>query len=598
MNTILLSKRDSLGGAVTIPGSKSYTNRALLLAALTEGVVTIKNPLKSDDTQAMLRCLQVLGINAEETEDAIVVRGSYKDISAKHYDLNARLSGTTIRFLLPVLAFTPGTKTLQGEAGLNKRPIRDLVDALRTLGADITYTGEEGFPPLQICGVHPKHGLTCSVKGDTSSQYLSALLMSAPVCGGYSLTIGGALVSKPYVDMTVDIMKAFSGIAAYDADTQVYHVVPMQYDAREYTVEGDFSSAGYFFALAALTQSTIVVKNVRKDSLQPDKKILDVLAEMGACVVYGDNEITVTGSGVKPMSVDMLEFPDQAQTLAVLAAFASGKTILKNVHSLRVKETERVKALEGELAKMGIKTESTHDTLTIYGGSPHAASISTYGDHRMAMSFSVAAGVLDGMEIEDPHVVEKTVPEFFELLHQVGIDARSTQMRNISLIGMRGSGKTTIGTMIARYLVMPFVDTDSLIVEKNDSSIPDIVRTHGWNYFRDREAEVVHSIAAGHGQLIATGGGAILRPENVAALKKNSTVILLTAPVDVLVARIQGDTNRVALTSEKTLTDELTKVLTDRKHLYESTADFEVKTEGKTEQEVFKEILQLLATQL
>jgi shikimate kinase len=422
--------------------------------------------------------------------------------------------------------------------------------------------------------------------------------MSAPVCGGYALSIEGNLVSKPYVDMTIDIMKAFSGIVEHDGAAHVYHVVPMQYDTREYAVEGDYSSAGYFFALAALSKQTITVKNVRRNSLQPDKKILDVFERMGAHIERTENEVTITGAGIIPLTIDMLEFPDQAQTLAVTAAFAQGVTVLTNVQSLRVKETERVKAIENELAKMGIKTESTHDALTIYGGAPHRARISTYGDHRMAMSFSVAGAVLNDMEIEEPSVVEKTFPTFFECMQGVGLESTLALPKNIVLIGMRGAGKTTIGKKIAEHFGVAFADTDSVLVERNGITIPDMVRAHGWDYFRDKETEVVIAEAEQGGRVLATGGGAVLRPQNVAALRRTGITILLTAPVQTLVERIQGDSNRVALTNEATLADELTVVLEQRKDVYKASADYVVDTTGKTEPQVVSEILQLLTPHL
>lgn len=579
----------TIHGAVTIPGSKSYTNRALLLAALTKGAVRVESPLMSDDIEAMIDCLRALGIQITLDNDAIVVHGSYADITDKEYTLNARLSGTTIRFILPLLAFTPGVKNITGEVGLNKRPIKDLVDALKEIGADISYTGVDGYPPLRIQGVTTLKKNVCSVKGDTSSQYLSALLMSAPVCGGYGVRIEGSLVSKPYVDMTIDTMKHFGVTTVFDTETATY-TTQGTYAATAYQVEGDYSSAGYFFALAAVTSSEITLHNLTETSLQPDKNIVNVFAAMGSQVVYGERSITIRGAGIVPMEIDMLEFPDQAQTLAVVAAFAEGKTVLRNIQSLRVKETERVKALEAELKKMGIRTESTHDTLTIYGGSPHCARISTYGDHRMAMSFAVAGARLRGLEIEHPEVVEKTFPTFFSAATQVGLTHTNAVPKHIFLVGMRGSGKSTAGKALAQKLDWAFVETDELIVWNEGKSIPEIVAAHGWEHFRRLEHDALYSVAAKDPSVISTGGGAVLKPENRDIIQKGF-VLFLDAPTEQLAARIRHDANRPRLTTEHTLEQELDRVRDEREEYYTTLAHMRLQTHQMSVDEVVALVL-------
>lgn len=579
----------TIQGTVSIPGSKSYTNRALLLAALTESEVTITAPLISDDTEAMMSCLTSLGISVVADEGKIVVRGSFRDISENEYTLNARLSGTTIRFLLPMLAFTPGVKHITGDEGLNKRPIKDLVDALKSIGADIHYDGVEGYPPLRIRGVSALQEATCTVKGDTSSQYLSALLMCAPVSGNFSVRIEGDLVSKPYVDMTIDTMQKFGVTSTYNAEAKTYQVKGM-YTTMAYHVEGDYSSAGYFFALAALARTTLTVENVTRESLQPDKKILDVLSTMGAQITYGENYITITGSGIVPIQVDMLEFPDQAQTLAVAAVFAQGKTVLKNIQSLRVKETERVKALEAELAKMGIRTESTHDTLTIYGGNPHAARINTYGDHRMAMSFAIAGVRVRGLEIEHPEVVEKTFPTFFTEATQVGLTHTNATEKHIFLIGMRGSGKSSVGKVLAQKLNRGFIETDELIVWNEGKSIPEIVSAHGWEHFRRLEHDALRGACSKDSAVISTGGGAVLKEENRTLIQKG-IVIRLDAPTEQLAARIRHDSNRPRLTVEQSLEQELDRVRDERGEYYDSLADMTFTTHTMSIDEVVEAIL-------
>ena len=406
---------------VEIPGSKSYTNRALFMAALTQGTVRIVNPLISDDTEAMMRCLEMLGVTCTRGSGVIEVTGGRSRIKADAVDLNANLSGTTIRFLLPLLCAIPGTKTLRGEEGLNKRPIKDLVDGLRQLGADIAYMEHDGCPPLKISSARLNSGVI-KINGGVSSQYFSAILMTAPLLGDVTIEVIGEQISKPYIDMTIDTMQKF-GVTVENEQYKTYRVAGGQsYDISEYIVEGDVSSASYFAAIATITKSRIVMKNMNPESVQADMGFLKILQEMGSKIEYGINEITVTGNGVRAMHVDMEHCPDQAQTLAVLAAFADGLTTISGVRSLRVKETERVKAVEAELVKMGIKTESTQDVLKIYGGNPHAAIIDTYGDHRMAMSFAVAGIVLNGLQINNPEVVSKTFPTFWEKLKEIGIE--------------------------------------------------------------------------------------------------------------------------------------------------------------------------------
>lgn len=595
MNTTeIVPLQESITASISIPGSKSYTNRALLLAALTDNPVTIKNPLFSDDTKAMIACLKSLGVEINSSEKEIKVVGSVKDITNKEYDLNAEYSGTTIRFILALSTIIPGIKTIQGKEGLNKRPIKDLVDALQQLGAEIEYLDKEGFPPLRVTSTTVNPGAVF-MNGEISSQYLSAILMIAPLVGDVTIAIKGDQISKPYIDMTIDTMKQFS-VTITNNDYLAYTITKQQYNASEYLVEGDFSSAGYFFAIAALTKSTITLKNLNADSKQADKKLLEVLEKMGSQISYGENEITIKGNGVQPMEIDVTDFPDQAQTLAVLAAFADGTTVLKGVQSLRVKETERVVAVQRELEKMGIKTTSTNDTLTITGGNPKAAAIDTYGDHRMAMSFAVAGTKLAGMKINNPEVVTKTFPNFWNKLGEIGVQTKNEMKTNIVLIGMRGSGKSTIGKMLAEKLGKSFTDLDSMLEEKEGMTVAKIVAKNGWEYFREKESVIAQKAAQTTNTVIATGGGVILNEENTKALKQNGTVIYLSAPTDVLIARIGDDPNRAALTDKKTKQEEMEQVFHERKSLYEQAADIMIETSNQTEEQTVEEIISRLSS--
>ncbi|MEK7132852.1 MAG: 3-phosphoshikimate 1-carboxyvinyltransferase, partial [Patescibacteria group bacterium] len=562
---------------VAIPGSKSYTNRALLLAALTSNAVKIKNPLVSDDTHAMIACLRELGISCSFKGEYLEVSGNLQTIADRTYNLNANLSGTTIRFILALSAIIPGEKIIRGRGRLNERPIAHLIDGLRQLGASIEYVEKEGYPPVRVLSSRLNPGVV-RMKGDVSSQFLSALLMVAPLIGEVAIEVDGEQVSRPYIEMTIDAMRAFGVVAHHEKFARYIVRAPQKYHANSYKIEGDASSASYFFAIAVLTKSTLTVTNMNPHSVQADMQFLKILESMGNEVIYGDDEITIKGKGVKALSVDMQDCPDQAQTLAVLSAFASGTTTIRGIQSLRVKETERVSAVERELAKMGIRTESTPDTLVIHGGNPRPASIDTYGDHRMAMAFAVAGASLPGIQINDPDVVSKTYPHFWNALESIGVCLEFIYDNpNIVLIGMRGGGKTTVAKLLGDKLGREFVELDELIEKREGLSIPDIVEKHGWEYFRDKESEIVHEVSAKHGAIISTGGGVITRPENIAELKENGFLIFLSTPADILASRIEHDPNRPPLTDVSSPEAEIATVLAERKKLYEAVADMVIK---------------------
>ncbi len=422
MKTIeLIPISEPVTRTVGLPGSKSYTNRALIMAALTKGSVTLINPLESDDTEAMINCLQVLGIKITKNNNRFIIENDISDIKDINYELNVNLSGTTIRFILALACIVPGVKRIFGGGGLNKRPIGDLVNALRQLGASIEYENKEEYPPLIVKSEQLSSHLV-KLNGTISSQFLSAILMISPLIGGLTIEIDGDQISKSYIDITLSMMKEWN-VHVENKNYKRYIISPNQkYKMNEYIVEGDYSAAGYYGAIAALTYSTITLKNLKADSVQGDKEFFKILEKMGNKITYSSNGITIEGKAVLPVIINMEQCPDQAQTLAVLSSFAKGTNTLTGVRSLRVKETERVKALQNELSKMDIKTESPdEDTLIIYGGNPKAAEIDTYGDHRMAMSFAVAGTKLNGMKINNPKVVNKTFPDFWNELKKIGI---------------------------------------------------------------------------------------------------------------------------------------------------------------------------------
>lgn len=581
---------------VAIPGSKSYTNRALLLAAMTPGSTKIVAPLISDDTEAMVSCLQALGLTIRQTNGFIEVANDITAITSANCTLDARLSGTTIRFLLALACVMPGAQILTGGEGLCKRPIGDLVDALRAAGAAIEYLGKEGFPPLKVTSSKLTTNIIC-VNGAMSSQYLSALLMIAPVAGIRTIAAEGELISEPYVAMTLAIMRDF-GVSVAKTGQQ-YAIPHSAYHAAEYTVEGDMSSASYFAAIAALTGSTITLANIHQHSAQADREFIRLLEQLGGINVNADaNSITVQGTGakIKPFQVNMQVCPDQAMTMAVLAAFTHGTSTIAGVRSLRVKETERVVALEQELAKMGIKTSSTHDVLTIHGGNPQPAVIATYGDHRMAMAFAVAGSLLNGMKIRNPEVVGKTFPGFWDALQAVGVAVQLAEI-NIALIGMRGSGKTTVAKLLGQKLGWQVIDNDDAVTAHVGQTIPQIIEHEGWEAFRKYEAEVTATVAKKQGIVISTGGGVVLRPENIAALRQSSILVYLQTDLAVLEQRIASGKDRPALTKQQTLAAELAQLLQERQPLYKMAADVTITTNSISPEEVAQQIIQRLQEQ-
>lgn len=579
--------------SVSIPGSKSYTNRVLLIAAVGNSKVKIINPLISDDTEAMINCLRKLGIKVKVSDNMIKVGNNINHIKNLSYDLDANESGTTIRFLLALSAVIPGVKILHGKEGLNKRPIGDLVEGLRQLGAKIEYLDRKGYPPIKVLSSKLNSG-TIKIKGNISSQYISAILMVAPLIGEVIIEVTGNQISKLYIVMTIGIMRQFGVKVQKKSDKKYLIPGNQKYETAEFVVEGDVSSASYFFALAALTKSEITIENINPNSKQADMKFIKILENIGNKITFGENRVTITGTGVKLVNIDMQDCPDQIQTISVLAAFAKGVSKISGISSLRVKETDRVFALRQELKKMGIKTSATKDVLTIHGGNPRSTTIDTYGDHRMAMSFAIAGAKLSGMKIVDPDVVNKTFPEFFEKLNLIGVKTKIVNSKNIILIGMRGSGKTTVAKLLSEKLNKQYVELDELIVKKVGLTIPKVVEKYGWDFFRDKESEVVQEVSLQTGKVISTGGGIVTRPENIDVLKKNGFFVLLNASAETLLKRVGDDLNRPFLTNGQNRKEEVGSLLQERKNLYEQAVDQVIETDHLNPDEVTDRIISRL----
>lgn len=430
MQTLTLQPVHTAKGQITLPGSKSLSNRILLLAAMSQGTTKITNLLDSDDVRHMLTALAALGVELELSADrqqCIVtgLRGTLDQASGSALKtLFLGNAGTAMRPLTAALCASVGQFELTGEPRMYERPIADLVDALRQCGADVQYLAEDGFPPLQING-HGLKGGTISIRGNVSSQFLTAMLMVAPLCeGDVIIQVEGELVSKPYIDITLDVMKRF-GVNVTNQAYQSFHIKAGQtyLSPGEIMVEGDASSASYFLAAAAIAGGPVRVYGAGSQSVQGDAKFADVLAQMGAEVRWGDDWIEVERMSDRVLSgidVDLNHIPDAAMTIATTALFATGPTCIRNVYNWRVKETDRLSAMATELRKVGAIVEEGEDYICIEPpASIQAAAIDTYDDHRMAMCFSLAAFGDSPVTINDPGCTAKTFPTYFELFEKI-----------------------------------------------------------------------------------------------------------------------------------------------------------------------------------
>jgi 3-phosphoshikimate 1-carboxyvinyltransferase len=412
-------------GVVRLPGSKSISNRTLLLAALSQGSTTIVDLLASDDTLVMLEALRSLGVKWEQADDRThIVHGCGGVLPNHTADLFMGNAGTAIRPLTAALAVIGGDFTLHGVSRMHERPIGDLVDALNAVGTQIEYTGVEGYPPLRIRRGHI-HAQRMSVRGNVSSQFLTALLMSAPLMAksnAVTIEVVGELISKPYIEITLNLMRRF-GVTVEQDGWSSFTVQPGQHYASPGTihVEGDASSASYFLAAGAIGGGPVRVEGVGRDSIQGDVRFAEALELMGASITRGDNWIEARSNGVlKAIDADFNHIPDAAMTIAVAALYADGTTTLRNIASWRVKETDRLSAMAAELRKVGATVEEGADWISVTPPAViQAATIDTYDDHRMAMCFSLAslAGAArpgNTMRINDPKCVAKTFPDYFE----------------------------------------------------------------------------------------------------------------------------------------------------------------------------------------
>jgi 3-phosphoshikimate 1-carboxyvinyltransferase len=415
-----------LRGVIRPPGSKSLTNRALILAAIAEGTSELTGVLDSRDTQVMMDSLGRLGIalQSDLPHQRVVVEGCGGRIPVRKADLYLENSGTSIRFLAALCTLGQGRYRLDGNERMRQRPIGDLLAALNQLGAHTCCEQTPGCPPL-VVEASGLPGGTTRVETSLSSQFLSALLMAAPGAElPVEIHLNGPPVSEPYIDMTLGVMARF-GVTVDTSQPQVFHIEPQRYRGGRYEIEPDASAASYFAAAAAITGGEITIERLSHYSLQGDVRFIEVLEQMGCRADWQSDRVTVHGGPLRGVDVDMNAISDTAPTLAAVAVFADGPTHIRNVAHMRVKETDRIAAVVTELRRLGITVEERPDGLSIHPGPVQPADVATYDDHRMAMSFALIGLRAKGVRIQNPGCTSKTYPAFFDDLERLCNSARS-----------------------------------------------------------------------------------------------------------------------------------------------------------------------------
>ena len=402
---------------IDVPTSKSIMNRALIAAALAEGISKIINPSSADDCKLMIEALRKFGITIEEYPNHLLVHGCDGKLTAPKSEIYVGNAGTTMRFLVGLAAIAKGSTRLVGSERMNKRPLIELLSALNQMG--VKYESAGGYPPLTIHGGKLQGG-TITIDGTRSSQFISSILLIAPFADtNVNLVITRKLISKPYIDLTLEVMNNF-GVVIKSTENKYEIRNDNGYKTSKITVEADVSSASYFFAAAAITGGSVLVRNLSLQSKQGDVKFLDILGQIGCKVTANFDGVCVRGGQLSPISLDMNEIPDMVPTLAVMALFTKGKTYLKNVKHLRYKESDRLSALATGLKKIGGIVTENEDSLEIMSGNLNGATIETFEDHRIAMSFAVAGLRIPNVSILNPGCVVKSFPGFWSEWEKLG----------------------------------------------------------------------------------------------------------------------------------------------------------------------------------
>jgi len=420
-NPIEIRPIENLSAAVRVPGSKSYTQRALVIASLAEGKSLLRNPLRSEDTDYLMEALRLLGAEIASVGEDLLVTGTGGKIRNPGKEMYLGNNGTATRFLLSVVSLGSGDYRITGSPRLGERPVSPLLNALRDLGGSSTCVAKEGYLPLVIhaCGIRGGRVTFAQVE---SSQYISSLLICAPLAReDVEISIKGSLASRPYVALTVEAMQHFGASVEMEGENRFSVKSGQRYRATEYSIEGDASSASYFFLAAALCRGTVRVLNLNSATLQGDGGLLRILEKLGCSVSSGGSWVEVTGKELigGDLVFDMGEMPDMVPTLAVLSAVRQGRTVIRNAAHLRIKESDRLQATARELARTGILAEEREDGLVITGGRPRGAEIETYDDHRIAMSFAMLGLAVPGMRIRGGSCVRKSFPGFWDEMEKL-----------------------------------------------------------------------------------------------------------------------------------------------------------------------------------
>lgn len=458
---------DSLSKApnaeLQLPGSKSITNRALVISALAEGTSTLSRALFAEDTLAMVDCLKLFGIDikANQLAETIVVTGTDGRLNAPQDSLWVRQSGTTARFILPMAALTAAPIQIDGDAQIRSRPQADLLKALNLLGVEVAYGAEPSHLPLTLNGSNLKVQ-DIAISGETSSQYLSALLLISPCLPEkITFTLEGNVVSVPYIDMTIEMMRAF-GAKVESSEPNTFTVHPTGYKGRNYEIETDASTASYFFAAAAVSKGRVVIHGIGENSIQGDLEFVNILEQMGAKVSIGASDIEVSGQNqLNGIDISMRELSDTAPTLAAIAPYCSGTVRVTDIGFIKNKESDRVTAVVTELNKLGVVASIEEDGFVIEPGSPIGSVIHSYDDHRIAMAFTVLGLLTEGVIIDDANCVAKTCPEFFEHIDALRLEG-DKQLTILAIDGPAGSGKSSLAKLLAQELELDYLDTGAM----------------------------------------------------------------------------------------------------------------------------------------
>ncbi len=410
---------NKLGSEITVPGSKYIANRVLLLAALANGISKIKDVPDNDDINATIEALKKFNVNINKKNNEIIVNGSNGNLAAPNEKINVRNSGTLMRLITGFASLADGKTAITGSERIKQRPIKDLLSSLNDLGIKCS-SKNNGFPPVEVNG-GTLNGGTTRIKGNVSSQFISSLLIVSPYAkSDVEIIVENELVSKNYVDMTIDLLGKFGVNVKRDSYKKFRVKAGQKYSAKSYAIPADWSSANYFLAAAAIVPGIIKV-NALDLSQKGEAEFADILKKMGCKVNRGKNSIEAIGNkNLNAVEVDMSAMPDSVQTLAAVAAFAKGTTRIKNIGNLKYKESDRINDTASELKKIGIKATAKDDELIIEGGNPSSAAIDPHNDHRMAMSFALI-GLRTGIKIKNPECVAKSFPDFWEKLKEIGV---------------------------------------------------------------------------------------------------------------------------------------------------------------------------------